>query len=513
MAAWGDTTLFDLAARSLLRRGSCYHDVFLHGPPGMVWVQLGVRSVVGWSSVALRSADLVFLAASIWLALRASGLALRSRAASVWLAAALFLCYSTSTEWAHCQPDSWMLVPALAALNLLHFQVVALSGTASRRRLFAMGMAEGWLWGLAFVIKPFVAVPALLCFLLSLTIVVRSAGWRQALQGVTSVVAGGLLALGCAALVLQLTGDWSEFVASTFGGWNSDYARLAAKKSWGNRTVEAVTLWPAPWHWIHVLAVPVAVFQIARTIFGVRPSAGAPRVRAALFAAFYLGWFFQANYLQVQYEYQALPALLLAWCVVVGELCSYAPRLTVAALLPILVLALAVRHPLLRADRVKLWAECWRTGDSDHLKDALSLNWGEGHTTWEDLRGAIGYLEASGAGDREVTCWHWSAIPAYTELGIEPSNRFIFPGTRMGYFPSFKEVIREETMRSPQRFVVMDLMPSLLPTKGPNFNYHQRLVFGPGSFGSFKPISVRQFGRYVVLELPPASNQGDGKAE
>src|SRR4051812_42847361 len=36
MAVWGDCTLFDLAARSLLRRGSCYRELFIHGPPGMI---------------------------------------------------------------------------------------------------------------------------------------------------------------------------------------------------------------------------------------------------------------------------------------------------------------------------------------------------------------------------------------------------------------------------------------------------------------------------------------------
>jgi hypothetical protein len=509
MATWGDTTLFDLGARSLLRRGSCYRDVFLHGPPGMVWVQLGVRSLVGWSSVALRSGDLVVLSASIWLALRASEIGRQSRAASVWLAAALFLCYSTSTEWAHCQPDSWMLMPALAALNLLQHQVVGLCGPGERRGAIAIaGLVEGGLWGVAFLIKPFVAVPAVCCLLLALALVVRTAGWRRAFQGVASVLAGGTLALGAAVGVLCLTGDWSEFVASVFGGWNRDYVRLSA--DWGHRTIQAVTMWPSPWHWIHALAVPVAFYRIARTTFGGTPPIAAAPVRAgaALFAAFYLGWFFQANYLQLLFEYQALPALLLAWCVVVGELYSVAPRVIVAAILPAMVLALVVRHPLLRADRRALWAECWRTGDSDRLKDAFSLNWGDGHTTWEDLRGAIRYLKAQGAGDHEVTCWHFSAIPVYTELGIEPSNRFVFPGTRMIYFPTYKDLMREETMNSPQRFVVLDLMPA----NGPTFNFHQHLAFGPGAFPAFKPRSVWHSGRYVVLELAPRADH-DTKTE
>src|SRR5262249_20507355 len=128
MAVWGDCTLFDLAARSLLRHGSCYREMFLHGPPGMIWAQLAVRSLVGWDSVGLRAADLVIFAAAVWLLARGTQPRELPRAVSVGIAAVLFLCYSSATEWSHCQPDTWMLLPSLGALYLRQRQAAALAG-------------------------------------------------------------------------------------------------------------------------------------------------------------------------------------------------------------------------------------------------------------------------------------------------------------------------------------------------------------------------------------------------
>jgi hypothetical protein len=504
LSTWGDTTLFDLAARSLLKRGSCYRDIFMHGPPGMVWFQLGVRSLVGWSSEALRCADLVILSAAVWLMLRASEPGRYSRAASVWLAAILYLCYFTSTEWAHCQPDGWMLLPALGALVLQQRQVATLAGGGGSDRMQALGgVAEGALWAFAFLMKPFVVVPAALCVLLSLVLMIRTVQAQRPLQHalryLASLFCGAGLIIGGAILLLFITGDWGAFVTATFGGWNSDYIRFSA--NWGHRTVEAVTQWPWPWNAIHALAVPVAVFAIGRAIFSRATPTSQLRARRGLFAAFYLGWFFQANYLQLQFEYQIVPALLLAWCVVFGEFWYYAPRLTLIAALPAAAVGLAICQPLLTTGRMAVWTACFRSGNSDYLKDTLMLNWGEGHTSWQDLRGVINFLKSRGAGDREVTCWHWSAIPLYTEMKIEPSTRFVFPGSRLGYFPSFKKLILDETMGSPQRFLVADLFV----TMGPNFNYHQPMEFPLDSFGQFKAVHVEHCGRYIVLELIPTA--------
>jgi hypothetical protein len=475
----------------------------------MIWIQLGVRCLVGWSSVALRSADLVIFAASVWLLVRATQDAGAPRAGSVWLVVVLFLTYFTTTEWAQCQPDGWMLLPALGALSLRQWQTADLTGDSPADRTLALrSLLEGILWGIAFLMKPFAIVPAVFTLLLSAILTRPGLKARRAMQrliadGIGLSLGALLVAVGSVA-TLWISGDWQEFLASTFGGWNRDYAQRLG--DWGHRTVQAVTGWPWPWTALHAVAVPTAVVLVVAAVGAGRRAAPAPLrgTRLALLGAFYLGWFFQATYLQLQFEYQIVPALLLAWGVVVGALRLVAPRLTVAVVLPAAAISLAAALPLLKPDRLALWADCCREGDSDRLKEALALNSGGGHTSWPDLRGAIDFLREKGAGDREVTCWHWSAIPLYTELGIEPSTRFVFPGSRMGYFPTFNRVIAEEVMHSPQRFVVIDLLEVL----GTQVNYRDRIQFPPHAFEPFKPLNICHSGRYVVLELAEPANTG-----
>src|SRR5208283_5109699 len=99
----------------------------------------------------------------------------------------LFFFYSSMSEWCQCQPDTWMLLPATGALCLRQRQVQRLllaSPPASTVIWAAVG--EGVLWGLAFLIKPFAAFPALACFFLTLGLV-----WRKDRIGKLAVDAGG----------------------------------------------------------------------------------------------------------------------------------------------------------------------------------------------------------------------------------------------------------------------------------------------------------------------------------
>ena len=78
----------------------------------------------------------------------------------------LFAFYSSRWEWCQCQRDTWMLLPALAALQLRRIQVGRLRNpSVGPGRLLMGAIAEGAVWGAAFWIKPFVAVPALACWL------------------------------------------------------------------------------------------------------------------------------------------------------------------------------------------------------------------------------------------------------------------------------------------------------------------------------------------------------------
>jgi hypothetical protein len=498
LAVWGDCTLFDLAARSFLRRGRWYEEIFFHGPPGMVWLQAAARSLVGWGSEGLRAADLAVLAGIVWLLARGTQPQSLPRYASIWIAVVVFLCYTSATEWSHCQSDGWMLLPALAALCLRQRQAPALTAAAARRGFAWRALAEGVLWGVAFDVKPFVIIPAVLCVLLAEAAAFRALPGREALRRVgldlAGLLAGGLLVGTGTVGALYLSGDWSAFVASAFSDWNTEYARYAAKNGWGARTVLAVTLSPKPWTALHALAVPLAVVVIGAALR--RQTRRGPDVcpgRLPLLAAFYLGWFFQANYLQIQFEYQTVPALLVAWALVLGTLWRLAPRLVPAAVVPAAVAGLLLFHPLLAPSRIKLWLDCYTSKDSDRLKDALAVNKNGGHVNWRDLRGVADYCVLHGAKDREITCWNWSPIPLYVQTGLEPSTRFVCPGSRMDYFPEHSDEIWRAVMNSPQRFIVFDTEGSRRP---------------PGFDPRFIASSYKS-GRYLVLELAVQPKPGN----
>src|SRR4051794_23526621 len=86
MPVTSDVAFYDTCARVVLSGGALERDLVFLPPPGMVWSRILVRSLFGWTSEAVRLADLVIVSAIIWLLacwLRAAGL---SRAARVWVA-------------------------------------------------------------------------------------------------------------------------------------------------------------------------------------------------------------------------------------------------------------------------------------------------------------------------------------------------------------------------------------------------------------------------------------------
>ena len=46
-----DTTLYDLQARNLMQGGVMYRDIFEPNLPGVVWVHIAIRSLLGTSSI------------------------------------------------------------------------------------------------------------------------------------------------------------------------------------------------------------------------------------------------------------------------------------------------------------------------------------------------------------------------------------------------------------------------------------------------------------------------------
>ena len=471
MPLWADATLYDLAARNVLTRGVPYRDVFDTNLPGMVWLHVLVRTLLGWSSEALRLADLLAFAGVVallgrWLARAGLGLT-----ACGWLAVALCAFYFSLSELCHCQRDTWMLLPALAALEL-------------RQRRFDSGhtevvsaFLEGALWAAAFWVKPFVGVPAVACWLASF-----AAGGRKILGDTAAVVAGSAVVLAAGLAWLMASGAWPHFW-DVFLRWNPEY--LSNSAGLMRRTRFLIRAF-VPWSLIHLVAVPLAVRGLIRG-----PKDAFP-------AAFYLGWLIQAAYVQKGFDYilasAVPPALALLAPLLARSASEGVPRSRFGLVTCVLVAFVAVaayRHPLTRHDRLSAWPLCWREGSSAEVRDRLKLVTDRNAPDWSDLARVADYLCGQGVRDGDVTCYNNSTHPLYLMMGMRPSTRVLHYDTILMCFPSRREEVRRMLDASGHRYVVSDLRaaPSSLPEDS------------RGAFPWSLPAAFRA-GRYLVHEAP-----------
>ncbi|MDB5313491.1 MAG: hypothetical protein JWO38_7693, partial [Gemmataceae bacterium] len=158
MPPWTDVTLYDVAARNVLRGGVHYRDVFDTNLPGVVWAMAAIRATCGWSYEALRAWDLILVGTAstvlgVWV--RRAG---ATPAAVAWYAAAVALFYPFTSEFNHCQRDPWMLLPGVVAgwMRLGALRRAAAGGPVAVR----WAAAEGFVWGLAVWLKPHALIPA-----------------------------------------------------------------------------------------------------------------------------------------------------------------------------------------------------------------------------------------------------------------------------------------------------------------------------------------------------------------
>lgn len=489
-----DSSFFDVCARTIIRNGVVYRDVFLHGPPGMVWTQTAVRAVLGWSTGALRAADLAFVGAIVGL-LVAGFLPRATTAGRVWAAVAMLAFYLSRSQWSHCQPDIWMLLPAVAALRLRCDSVEALE--AGRRPSAARAIAEGVCWGAAALFKPFVAAPALCCWAAGVTSVgrVRRRPWAAVGADLALIALGGCLALALAALAVWRTGDMPSFVAEVFGPWNREYFETGSR--WPLRLLRAVRE-PFPWSLVHFAALPVAVRLIWR-----RPQ---DDLRRVLLAAFYLGWFAQANFVQRQYEYQLVPPIILGICLLAGEVRGTALAIVAAA---VALAATVARFPLQEAAERDLWLRCVRQGSTPGVRNALRT---EDATTpdWLALAEVAEHLRDLRVRDGELTCYSLAAVPLYLQLDVQPSTRFVLLWSALTDFPDHRAEIGSELAASRQRYVVNDLvLLGFTPSQARALGGGRALPRPdelPGELAGYFPWTepmVFRRGRYVVHEVRP----------
>ena len=442
MPLWVDVTHYDIAARSVMQGGVHYRDIFDMNFPGILWLHIGIRALLGWSSVALRAVDVLILGTVIALLLRwlPTGC---SAAYRVWVAVALAVFYLTTSEWSHCQRDPWMLLPALIALALRRRQVAALlAGDLSAASTLIRAWGEGLCWGAACWIKPFVVVPGLACWLVGVLVV--APGGRRAI-GLAAADAAGLLAGGLTAGGLGLawligSGSWPYFV-DTMLNWNAKEGYYQWNWYGFRLTAWWVYWWFLVrlngWNLIHLLAVPLALASLGRLLRAVPrfrdPAALAGLAPPGLFAAFYLGWLFQAVVLQQKFEYILVPPVLLAIVQVAQGDWLVNHRALRAGLIAGFVVVVSWWSPALRLERLAVWGKCWREGNSAEVRDALAVR--SDGPCWVSLARVAEELRARGVQQGEVACYSLQAVPLYLELDRQPGTRFTMFETSLRFYP------------------------------------------------------------------------------
>jgi hypothetical protein len=564
MPPWNDVTLHDMVARTILRGGVPYRDVFDTNLPGIDWCMAAIRAAFGWSYEALRAVDLVVIGATVavlsgWVR-RCGG----TGYAVAWFVAAAALFYPYLSEFNHVQRDPWMMLPAVVAARLRLRRVqngitpAATQEIAARTSGVASSVLEGFMWGLAVWVKPHVVIPALAVWVVSAALLARRESRGRILADLGGLILGGLVAGVPGVLWLVATGAWPYFL-DIFLTWNPDYLSDSGSLQMRFNTVFNCF---RPWSNIHFVAGPLALCALWEARACSRRAGVATRVPGrgwlytpaasdgeaaarALLAACYLAWAAQVVLVQKAFDYVHVPVTFLGMAVLAGQrwcvgFAYFVWFVAVGAVMnaadvspavargveavrpsdenPVRFYVQLEKHQLADWDVLKLWPRCWADGSSAEMRDALG-QYTDVHcgTRWRELGAAADYLRRVDPplGPGELNCWHDSTHPLYLMLDLDPATRYMHYGTAFG-IKSKRQVIADAVAASRQRYVVSDLLRT---------TYDKRAVYDPLSWRSGDPLPVWlpanergkfpwnqpvvfRSGRYVVHKIDPTNPLG-----
>ena len=509
---WCDITLYQLAARNLLHGGLHYRDLFDTNLPGYVWMMTALSAVFGPSALVLRFVDLAIVVGVVVLIERIAKWGGATPAARWWMIASAALFYPYTEEMVHAQRDTWMALPALAAVALRVRRGMTEGGTPSA---FRSSFYEGLLWAAALWIKPHVALMALAVWLVTAW---RIAGeyprpWRAALHDLLGNLSAGLLVGAVGIVWLIGSGAWDEFL-EVFLNWNPRYTRKMWSERYERERLEL--FWFPPWSMGLVLTVPLALLSILDMApWASRAGAGAgwldlraPQLlwdkagTAARFARgtlgmLYLAWAGQSFLFQRGYEYVHAPETLLmlglwaayrwAWVGIILLWLALSTGLWFVAdqvpdlkdqltNLPAKMRARCFpRHPIANPARLRLWTECWRLNMTDTERYALwdALRQHPRHESvisWGELGEVADYLRTQGVGvngqgDGAVVAWFDSPHAVYLMLDVAPGLRYMHVHTAMTFAEDSCDVEKGRTVIMDElcgncpraRYVISDL--------------------------------------------------------
>ena len=498
MPLTADTVLYDLQARNVLAGGVMYRDILEPNLPGAVWIHILIRSIVGWSSELMRCFDLLIVsAACLVLAiiprpqkfqdLKATKYQHRLCRPDAGISVTLLTMatfYLSRNEWCHCQRDSWMLLPvALAAtLRITSHQR---ESSANRTRVRLQAIAEGLCWGIAFWIKPHVAITANTVFSIDLGLQLNR---RAELQHLLWVILGGILAAIPGVVWMLQSGAWPHFWEMQLD-WNPEYVAAArSRRSW--QRVWTMLIHFHPWWIVHVLAIGRSIqvmneawkaragrvpadHQLSPQCFKTDPQA------VILMAVIYLSWLAQAAFLQHSMDYIQVPPVILAIVVVSmaeWRLPLQARRMTVAAFAALTLIV----SPQLQPKKIGKWMSCFRSGSSPQLRQSLAC---VPLPDWEHFVPVAEFLQSQRVQPGDVTCFNVHCIHFYSALQIPPSSRYVGISSLLELFPSRRFEIEHTVRNCGHRFIVADVLETEpIPDR---FPWNLPVVFQSGTFRVF----------------------------
>ncbi len=412
-----DAGFYDLCARSVLRGGVHYREVFDSNLPGIVWIHLLIRSLFGWSSEVLRLADLLVVTSIVALLVRLPFVAERSRTLHLWLAVWCYAFYFSTSEVCHCQRDTWMLLFALLAFRL-RIQAVVHSECMGMRR----SLLEGMFWACGFWIKPFIVVIGLPVLLWGWVLLRRrGATWTSLACDGLGVLLGGVVVGALGIAWLMGTGSWPYFLDLVLH-WMPEYQQVVVP-SWGLRRFMLFKLEQRffPWSLLHLALFPLGFLAMRESWRKDRESV----VARALFAILTLAWLLQALLLQVPHLYVFVPTFLLAMPLLVTALPSARrPGLHWAAGLLFGGWVVAC-HPLRVPERLALWSRCLRESSNAELRDLLAMDDYLARTDWQDLARVEDYLRTQKVHGNDVLCFHLNTRPLLLDLDLDVGSPYV----------------------------------------------------------------------------------------
>lgn len=460
-----DVVFYDLQAETVLNGGTMYQDIFETNMPGIIWVHMLIRPLIGMSSDAIRIVDLLVFSSSVLLLMFWNRRNQISVSAMLWIGITLFAFYFSLSEWCHFQRDTLILFPALAALWLRRKQVDRLLESQQHESGISLSAVWGWAfleglcWATAFWIKPFVAVPALCVWFGSLFLIRQP---RKLLVDFSGLLLGGLF-LGAVGIIwLWQTGAWIWFY-DTFTEWNPEYVK-ARTAGWSTLRFAQFLFRFYPWFLLQLIAVPLAlstVWRSGKTGKQNKTTLESGERDSLLLSLMYLGWLFQSYAFQHLFDYVHPPTHLMAIVLIGAYLANRIQKqsLNLAWKTGIALFAImaVLSFPNFKPDRVRLWQTCVFNSSDLHLKAKLALMV---QVDWEDLIAVRDFLETQNLKDHELHCYNTTLVYLYPELSVAPATRYVFFDSTLIFCPSHRGEILESIHASPQKFIVTDLLES-----------------------------------------------------